>query len=68
MVDANKNTFEIPPIKKLLSEDIDLDNHQIDLFVNKNRMVNVINDLNKKHSTDYHTGELDFYACLMMSM
>lgn len=33
----NKNTFEIPPIKALLEEEVDLSKYWIDPFANRNK-------------------------------
>ena len=56
----NKNTFEILPIKKLLTEEVDLKNFWIDPFSNKNKIATVTNDLNTEFDTDYHLDALDF--------
>lgn len=56
----NKNTFEILPIKKLLTEEVDLKNFWIDPFANKNKIATVTNDLNTEFNTDYHLDALDF--------
>ena len=56
----NKNTFEIPPIKKLLSEEVDLGKYWIDPFANRNKIASVTNDLNEEFDTDYHMYALDF--------
>jgi len=56
----NKNTFEIPPIKKLLSEEVDLGKYWIDPFANRNKIASVTNDLNEEFDTDYHMDALDF--------
>lgn len=56
----NKNTFEIPPIKRLLSEEMDLKKYWIDPFANRNKTATVTNDLNEEYDTDYHMDALDF--------
>lgn len=56
----NKNTFEIPPIKNLLKEEVDLNNYWIDPFANRNKIASVTNDLNPIYETDYHLDALDF--------
>jgi hypothetical protein len=56
----NKNTFEILPIKKLISEEVDLKKYWIDPFANRNKIATVTNDLNTEYNTDYHLDALDF--------
>lgn len=56
----NKNTFEIPPIKALLEEEVDLSKYWIDPFANRNKTASVTNDLNLEYDTDYHLDALDF--------
>lgn len=56
----NKNTFEIPPIKALLEEEVDLSKYWIDPFANRNKIASVTNDLNLEYDTDYHLDALDF--------
>lgn len=56
----NKNTFKIPPIKKLIEKEVDLNNLWIDPFANENKYASVTNDLNKTYNTDYHIDALDF--------
>lgn len=56
----NKNTFEIPPIKGLLEEEVDLSKYWIDPFANRNKIASVTNDLNLEYDTDYHLDALDF--------
>lgn len=56
----SKNTFEIPPIKKLLDEEVDRNKFWIDPFANKNKIATVTNDLNRDYDTNYHLDALDF--------
>ena len=57
----NKNTFDIPPIRKLLSEEMsDKSRLWIDPFANRNRYADITNDLNPEFDTDYHLDALDF--------
>lgn len=56
----NKNTFEIPPIKALIAEAVDLNKYWIDPFANRNKIASVTNDLNLEYDTDYHLDALDF--------
>ena len=56
----NKNTFEIPPIKGLLEEEVDLSKYWIDPFANRNKIASVTNDLNLEYDTDYHLDVLIF--------
>ena len=56
----NKNTFEIPPIKALLEEEVDLSEYWIDPFANRNKIASVTNDLNLEYDTDYHLDALEF--------
>ena len=56
----NKNTFEIKPIKKMLSEEVDLEKVWIDPFANRNKIASITNDLSKEYDTNYHMDALDF--------
>lgn len=56
----NKNTFEIKPIKKLLSEEVDLTKMWVDPFANQNKIASITNDLSKEYDTDYHMDALAF--------
>ena len=56
----NKNTFEMTPIKKLLSEEVDLTKMWVDPFANRNKIASITNDLSKEYDTDYHMDALDF--------
>ena len=56
----NKNTFEIPPIKALLQEEVNLEQYWLDPFANRNKIASVTNDLNPEYDTDYHLDALDF--------
>lgn len=55
----NKNTFDIKPIKDLISEEIS-DGIWIDPFANKNKIATITNDLNPEYDTNYHLDALDF--------
>ncbi len=56
----NKNTFEILPIKKLITKEVDLSKYWIDLFVNRNKVATVTSDLSLEYDTDYHLDALEF--------
>ena len=57
----NKNTFDIPPIKRLLNAEVDtISERWIDPFANKNKMANITNDINTTYDTDYHLDDLEF--------
>lgn len=56
----NKNTFDILPIKKLIAEEVDLNNYWVDPFANKNKIATVTNDLNTAYDTNYHLDALEF--------
>lgn len=56
----NSNTFDIIPIKKLLSEEVIQEDYWVDPFANKNKLATLTNDLNQKYDTDYHLDALDF--------
>lgn len=56
----NKNTFEITPIKALLSDEVDLSNLWIDPFANRNKIASITNDLSEEYDTDYHLDALEF--------
>lgn len=55
----SKNTFEIKPIKELLTEEI-TEGVWIDPFANRNTFATFTNDLNPEFDTDYHLDALDF--------
>lgn len=55
----NKNTFEIKPIRELISEEM-TDGLWIDPFANRNKLASITNDLNEAFDTDYHLDALDF--------
>lgn len=55
----NKNTFEIKPIKELLTEEI-TNGLWVDPFANRNKFASITNDLNPEFDTDYHLDALDF--------
>ena len=48
----NMNTFDIPPIKTLLREEVNLEQYWIDPFANRNKIASVTNDLNPEYDTD----------------
>lgn len=56
----NKNTFEILPIKNLISEEVNLEKLWIDPFANRNKIASITNDLNPEFDTDHHLDALDF--------
>ena len=56
----NKNTFDIPPIRALIAEELGEDTFWIDPFANCNNVADVTNDLNPACDTDYHMDALDF--------
>ena len=56
----NKNTFEILPIKNLISEEVSLKKLWIDPFANRNKIASITNDLNPEFDTDHHLDALDF--------
>ena len=56
----NKNTFEILPIKNLISEEVGLEKLWIDPFANRNKIASITNDLNPEFNTDHHLDALDF--------
>ena len=55
----NKNTFEIKPIKEMLTEEI-TNGLWVDPFANRNKFATITNDLNPEYDTDYHMDALDF--------
>lgn len=56
----NSNTFDIPPIKQLISEEVDTALLWIDPFANVNRIARITNDLNPEYGTQYTMDALDF--------
>lgn len=55
----NKNTFDIPPINRMIQEEMTGD-LWIDPFANTNRLAQVTNDLNPECGADYSLDALDF--------
>lgn len=55
----NKNTFDVPPISHLLTQEVG-NGVWIDPFANKNRVASITNDLNPEYGTDYCMDALDF--------
>ena len=62
----SKNTFQIKPIKEMLTEEI-TEGLWIDPFANTNKFAQITNDLNPEFDTAYHMDALDFYNYLMIS-
>lgn len=56
----NSNTFDIPPIRKLIDEEVDTTLLWIDPFANTNRIARITNDLNPEYGTQYNMDALDF--------
>lgn len=57
----NSNTFDIKPIKELITEEVTLEDKKwLDPFANKNKIATVTNDLNDKYNTDYHMDAVEF--------
>ncbi len=56
----NKNTFNIKPIRDLLSCEIKSNELWIDPFANSNKIATITNDLNPIYDTDYNLYALDF--------
>ena len=55
----NKNTFNIPPIRQLIDEELTVGTW-IDPYANTNRIADITNDLNPEFDTDYHLDALEF--------
>jgi len=68
----NKNTFDIKPIKKLISRYVNMFEHNsdvydyvsVDPFANKNRIAKITNDLDSNYNCDYNLDALDFLKTL----
>lgn len=64
----NKHTFDIKPIKELISRYVSMFEHSsdvspylsIDPFANKNRIAKVTNDLDTQYETNYNLDAIDF--------
>ena len=56
----NKNTFDIKPIKELLSRYHNQALLSIDPFANKNKLATITNDLDENYDTTYNMDALDF--------
>lgn len=55
----NKNTFQIPPIKELIMEEM-VNGVVIDPFANTSKIANITNDIDPQYKTDYNLEALDF--------
>lgn len=55
----NKNTFDIKPIKILLSRET-MSGLWVDPFANSSKLATITNDLSEEFDTDYHLDALDF--------
>lgn len=55
----SKNTFSIPPITRLLQEELTA-GKWIDPFANTSKVATITNDLNPNMPTDYHMDALEF--------
>ena len=53
----NSNTFDIKPIKELLSKEVDQSLLWIDPFANSNKIASITNDLNPDFDTDVLVGD-----------
>lgn len=60
----NKNTFEIKPIKDLLSRYIDPLKNSCDPFANRNQLASLTNDIDPQYETDHNIDALDFLKLL----
>ena len=60
----NSNTFDIPPIKNLISRYAIRGGVIIDPFANKNKIATITNDLNPAYDTTYHMDATDFLKLL----
>jgi len=58
----NKKTFEIPPIAKLLVEEMGREEFWIDPFAGEAKAADCTNDLNPKFDTDYNMEATQFLA------
>ena len=58
----NSRTFDIKPIKELISEEINLPDYKIiiDPFANDNKIATITNDINPECDTHYHFDAIDF--------
>ena len=58
----NKNTFDIKPIKELISryDNMSFSQISIDPFANKNKIAKITNDLDIQYDTNYHLDATDF--------
>lgn len=58
----DKNTFQIPPIRQLLADEVNSNQVWIDPFANSSKIASITNDLNENYDTDYHMEAIDFLA------
>ena len=56
----NSRTFEIPPIKELVTKYTHRGGTIVDPFANDCKIGTITNDLNPKYDTDYHLDAYDF--------
>lgn len=60
----SRNTFTIPPIKRLIETIISGEMTIVDPFANNSTIGNITNDLNPEFTTDYHMDALEFLKTL----
>lgn len=56
----NKNTFEVKPIKELISKYNKEGLFSIDPFANSSKITTLTNDIDKSFNTDFHLDAMDF--------
>lgn len=56
----NKNTFDIKPIRELLTKYTTNCESSVDPFANVNRVAHICNDLDPQHGTDFTMDALEF--------
>ncbi|MDH6456951.1 DNA modification methylase [Fusobacterium sp. PH5-7] len=56
---ANKNTFDIKPIREFILKRIEGE-VTIDPFANKNKIAKITNDLDTEYDTNYHMDAIEF--------
>lgn len=62
------NTFEIEPIRQIISKYVSSENVIVDPFANKNKIATITNDINTEFDTTYHMDATDFLKMLDNNM
>lgn len=56
----NRRTFTIPPINRLIKNELPFNGNTLDPFAGESRLATITNDLDPQYNTDYNMDALDF--------